>query len=93
MRRRHQWPESRLLTSQSRDRPGHVRADTDIHKQFHKHNFQYDLSLQNMTGSGEDLRVSSDSLESDLGDRDSLESGPCSEDSLQIISDSLGSKV
>ena len=46
-----------------------------------------------MTGSGEDLRVSSDSLESDLGDRDSLESGPCSEDSLQIISDSLGSKV
>ena len=56
-------------------------------------NFQYDLSLQNMTGSGEDLRVSSDSLESDLGDRDSLESRLCSEDSLQIISDSLGSKV
>ena len=49
--------------------------------------------LQNMTGSGEDLRVSSDSLESDLGDRDSLESRPCSEDSLQIIGDSLGSNI
>ena len=46
-----------------------------------------------MTGSGEDLRVSSDSLESDLGDRDSLESRLCSEDSLQIISDSLGSNI
>ena len=45
-----------------------------------------------MTISVEDevLRVSSDSLESDLGDRDSLESGPCSEDSLQITGDSLG---
>ena len=56
-------------------------------------NFIKYLSLQNMTGSGEDLRVSSDSLESDLGDRDSLESGLCSEDSLQIISDSLGRKI
>ena len=46
-----------------------------------------------MTGSVEELRVSSDSLESDLGDRDSLESGACSEDSLQIIGDSLGSKI
>ena len=46
-----------------------------------------------MTGSVEELRVSSDSLESGLGDRDSLESGACSEDSLQIIGDSLGSRV
>ena len=49
--------------------------------------------FQTMTGSVEELRVSSDSLESDLGDRDSLESGACSEDSLQIIGDSLGSRV
>ena len=41
------------------------------------------IFLQTMTGSVEELRVSSDSLESDLGDRDSL----------QIIGDSLGSKV
>ena len=44
------------------------------------------MILQIMTGSGEELRVSRDSLESDLGDKDSLESL----DSLQITSDSLG---
>ena len=40
MRRRHQWPESRLqLASQSRDRPGQVRAHSHIHKQFLKNVF------------------------------------------------------
>ena len=40
MRRRHQWPESRLqLASQSRDRPGQVRAHSHIHKQFFKNVF------------------------------------------------------
>ena len=81
-------------TSQSHDRPCQVRANNDIHEKPTNTIFNIcSIFLQTMTGSVEELRVSSDSLESDLGDRDSLESGACSEDSLQIIGDSLGSRV
>ena len=52
-------------------------------KEPQKNTFIISIFLQKMTGSVEELRVSSDSLES----------GPCSEDSLQISGDSLGSKV
>ena len=45
--------------------------------------FNISIFLQKMTGSVEELRVSSDSLES----------RPCWEDSLQISGDSLGIKV